>query len=62
MLTILLWTLTACACGFIAGASYTGMMALYDWTQVRLREWTQLRELEADVHVKALRAASREVE
>jgi hypothetical protein len=29
---------------------------------VRLREATQLRELEGEVHVKALRAASREVE
>jgi hypothetical protein len=62
MLTAILWTLTACICGLIAGGSYTALMVFYDWTQVRLREATQLRELEGEVHVKALRAASREVE
>lgn len=62
MLTVILWCLTACLCGVIAAGCYTLSGLAYDYSLVRFQEWKQRRELEAEVHLKALRSASREVD
>lgn len=62
MIEILLWCLTACTCGLMVGSTYNAILALTDWTMHRLEAWRSLKQLEGEVHMKALRAASREVE
>lgn len=62
MISLLLWCATACACALMLGATYNAVAAMTEWSLARLNEWHQLRELEAEVHRKALRAASSEVD
>lgn len=62
MLSVILWCLTACLCGALASGTYAACGFTFDYVLHRFQEWRQRRELEAEVHLKALRAASREVD
>jgi hypothetical protein len=62
MIEVLLWCLTACTCGLMAGSTYWALLYVGDQLALRLNEQRQLREAKSEMHLKALRAASREVE